>query len=192
MFTSSAPLLSPRDFQFPAISLSGNVDQSMYLHFRSSLTNAPQEGLVVVEMSTLGGDPEVARMMGEDIRFHSDLCPQRRLVFLGKTAVYSAGATFMGFFAAENRYLTRGTRVMIHERLITKTIDLSGPLSTCIATLKASLHEIRSSIEIQNEGFQNLITGSDITMDELLQKAPENWYLEANEAQARGLVAAVL
>ena len=29
-------------------------------------------------------------------------------------------------------------------------------------------------------------------MDELLQKAPENWYLEANEAQALGLVAAVL
>ena len=192
MPTMNAPLLTPKDFQFPAISLSGNVDQSMYLHFRSALTGAPQEGVVVVEISTLGGDPEIARMMGEDIRFHSDLCPQRRLVFLGKTAVYSAGATFMSFFAAENRYLTRGTRVMIHERLITKTIDLSGPLSTCIATLKASLHEIQCSIEIQNEGFENLIMGSDITMDEVMQKAPENWYLEANEAQARGLVAAVL
>ena len=192
MLMTSAPLLGPKDFEFPSISLSGVVDHGMYLYFRSNLANAPQQGLVVVEISTLGGDPEIARMMGEDIRFHSDLYPDRRLVFLGKTAVYSAGATFMSFFATENRYLTRGTRLMIHERLITKTINLSGPLSTCVATLKASLHEIESSIAIQNEGFQNLILGSDVTMEEVLQKAPENWYLEANEAQARGLIAAVL
>ena len=188
----TAPMLGPKDFEYPTIMLSGVVDHGMYLHFKNCLANAPQDGLVVVEISTLGGDPEIARLMGEDIRFHSDLYPQRRMVFLGRTAVYSAGATFMSFFAAENRYLTRGTRLMIHERLITKNIQLSGPLSTCIATLKATLNEIESSIAIQNEGFQNLILGSDVTMDELLQKAPENWYLEANEAQARGLVAAVL
>jgi hypothetical protein len=29
-------------------------------------------------------------------------------------------------------------------------------------------------------------------MEELLKRAPENWYLEANEAQALGLVAAVI
>ncbi|MES2159439.1 MAG: peptidase S14 [Pseudomonadota bacterium] len=188
----TAPMLGPKDFEYPTIMLSGVVDHGMYLHFKNCLANAPQQGLVVVEISTLGGDPEIARLMGEDIRFHSDLYPQRRMVFLGRTAVYSAGATFMSFFAAENRYLTRGTRLMIHERLITKNIQLAGPLSTCIATLKATLNEIQSSIAIQNEGFQNLILGSDVTMEELLEKAPENWYLEANEAQARGLVAAVL
>ena len=176
----------------PHIQLYGTVDEVMYAGFKDQLAAAPAEGPLVVSITTLGGDPEIARMMGEDIRFHSDLYPDRRLVFLGKTAVYSAGATFMSFFAAENRYLTRGTRIMIHERLITKTINLSGPLSTCIATLKANLHEIESSIAIQNEGFENLILGSDVTMDELLQKAPENWYMEANEAQARGLIAAVL
>lgn len=187
-----ASLLTAKDFEFPAIMLSGNVDHGMYLHFKNCLATAPQQGLVVVEISTLGGDPEIARMMGEDIRFHSDLYPERRLVFLGKTAVYSAGATFMGFFAVENRYLTRGTRVMIHERIITKTIQLQGPLSTCIASLKASLHEIEASIDIQNEGFANLVFGSQVTMEEVLEKAPENWYLEANQAQAMGLVAAVL
>lgn len=188
----TAPMLGPRDFEYPTIMLSGVVDHGMYLHFKNCLANAPQQGLVVVEISTLGGDPEIARLMGEDIRFHSDLYPQRRMVFLGRTAVYSAGATFMSFFATENRYVTRGTRIMIHERLITKNIQLAGPLSTCIATLKATLNEIESSIAIQNEGFQNLILGSDIMMEELLEKAPENWYLEANEAQARGLIAAVL
>lgn len=131
-------------------------------------------------------------MMGEDIRFHYDLYPDRRLVFLGKTAAYSAGATFMGFFATENRYLARGTRLMMHERIITKTIQLAGPLSTCIASLKAALNEIQASIAIQNEGFANIIMGSQGTMDDVLPRAPENWYLEANEAVAMGLATVVL
>ena len=189
---TQAPLLSPQDFACPAICLSGPVDQSMYLYFKDALAAAPSDGLVVTEVSTLGGDPEIARMMGEDIRFHSELGAARRLVFLGKTAVYSAGATFMGFFAKENRYLTRGTRVMIHERLITKDLHLQGPLSTCIAPLRAALNEIEASIAIQNEGFSNLILGSSISLDEVLKRAPENWYLEANEAATLGLVAAVL
>lgn len=190
--TMQAPLLTPQDFACPAIRLSGTVDQSMYLAFKDGLAAAAQDGLLVVEISTLGGDPEIARMMGEDIRFHTELRPARRIVFLGKTAVYSAGATFMGFFATENRYLTRGTRVMIHERLITKQVPLQGPLSTCIAPLKAALNEIEASIAIQNEGFANLIGGSRISMEDILQRAPENWYLEANEAAELGLVAAVL
>lgn len=186
------PLLTPADFEFPTIMLTGAVDYNMYQWFRQSLSNAPQQGLVVVELSTLGGDPEVARMMGEDIRFHSDMHPERRIVFLGKTAIYSAGATFMGFFARENRYLTRGTRLMIHERLITKTLNLEGPLTTCIASLKATIHEIEASIAIQNEGFSNLVLGSTLALDDVIQRATENWYLEANEAQALGLVEAVL
>lgn len=190
--STQAPMLVPQDFEHPAISLSGTVDQAMYQDFRQCLSSLPQQGLAVVEISTLGGDPEVARMMGEDIRFHSDLHPERRLVFLGKAAVYSAGATFMGFFAAENRYLTRGTRLMIHERIITRDVRLEGPLSTCIASLKAALNEIEASITIQNEGFENLIYGSRVSLEELLRRAPENWYLEANEAASLGLIAAVI
>jgi ATP-dependent protease ClpP protease subunit len=186
------PVLSPPDFEFPAILLSGAVDYHMYQHFRGALAAAPQQGLVVVELSTLGGDPEVARMMGEDIRFHSDLHPERRLVFLGKTAIYSAGATFMGFFARTNRYLTRGTRLMIHERSIKKTLEVHGPLTTCIASLRATIHEIEASIAIQNEGFGNLVFGSNVTLEEVLRRAPENWYLEAQEALGLGLVEGVI
>src|ERR1700712_5476440 len=143
--------LKPNDFRNPAILLSGHVDDGMYGSFREQLENAPSEGLVVVELSTLGGDPEVARMMGEDIRFHSDLEPNRRFVFLGKAAIYSAGTTFMSFFARENRYLTRGTRLMIHERLLTKKLELSGPLTSCVASVTGLLNEIEASIKIQNE-----------------------------------------
>jgi hypothetical protein len=52
--------------------LSGTVDYEMYVGFRDQLGRAP-EGVVAVDLSTLGGDPEVARMMGEDVRYHSDL-----------------------------------------------------------------------------------------------------------------------
>jgi hypothetical protein len=58
--------------------------------------------------------------------------------------------------------------------------------------VKATLNEIESSIVIQNEGFQNLILGSKVTLEEVLQKAPCNWYLEAQEAKSFGLVEAVL
>src|SRR6201985_4027402 len=164
----------------------------MYTAFRRGLENSANQNLVVITLSTLGGGPEVARMMGEDVRFHSDLDPDRHFVFLGKAAIYSAGTTFMSFFARDNRYLTRGTRLMIHERKLNKVLNIDGPLTSCVATVKATLHEIEASVAIQNEGFENLVRGSQVTMDQLLERAPFNWYIEANEAVTLGLVRAVL
>jgi ATP-dependent protease ClpP protease subunit len=184
--------LQPQDFNAPAILLGGPVDYDMYKNFRSQLDASKKEGLVVTELSTLGGDPEVARMMGEDIRFHSENSKTCRFVFLGKAAIYSAGTTFMSFFSTKNRYLTRGTRLMIHERQLDKQLHISGPLTTCVATVTATLHEIEASIAIQNEGFENLIRGSEVGMDEVLRRAPGNWYIEANEAKSLGIVADVL
>lgn len=189
---TGAPPLTSMDFKCPSILLSGTVDYAMYQSFREQLAAAPADGLISVELSTLGGDPEVARMMGEDVRFNSEISPGRRIVFLGKAAIYSAGTTFMSFFAKENRYLTRGTRLMIHERKLSKDLRIDGPLTTCIASLEATLNEIRTSIEIQNEGFANLILGSRVTMEEVLQKAPSNWYIEAGEALNLGLIEGVV
>ena len=190
----SAPtgVLTAEAFDTPRILLAGAVDYAMYDRFRDQLAAAPKAGLTVIELSTLGGDPEVARMMGEDVRFQSDINPSRRLVFLGKAAIYSAGATFMSFFARENRYLTRGTRLMIHERKMDKHLHVTGPLTTCVASVKAVLHELEHSIAIQNEGFENLVRGSSVTMEEVLQRAPANWYIEAQEAKALGLIADVI
>ena len=188
----SDEVLDAGAFRAPAVLLSGTVDYAMYNSFREQLGRAPANGLVVVELSTLGGDPEVARMMGEDVRFASEMEPTRRFVFLGKAAIYSAGTTFMSFFARQNRYLARGTRLMIHERKLSKKLVIDGPLTTCVAVVKATLNEIECSIAIQNEGFQNLVLGSKVTLDEILQKAPSNWYLEAQEAMNLGLVEAIL
>jgi len=179
-------------FDTPRILLAGAVDYAMYDRFRDQLAAAPKTGLTVIELSTLGGDPEVARMMGEDVRFQSDINPSRRLVFLGKAAIYSAGATFMSFFATPNRYLTRGTRVMIHERKMDKELHVIGPLTTCVASVRAMLNELEHSIAIQNEGFENLVRGSSVTMEEVLKRAPANWYIEAQEAKALGLIADVI
>jgi membrane-bound ClpP family serine protease len=93
--------LSSKDFSAPAILLGGPVDYAMYNSFRSQLDRANKDGLVVTEFSTLGGDPEVARMMGEDIRFHSENAEKCRFVFLGKAAIYSAGTTFMSFVSTK-------------------------------------------------------------------------------------------
>jgi len=65
----SAVTLSAIAFKNPAVALSGVVDYAMYVSFRQQFDNASTQDLVVIELSTLGGDPEVARMMGEDVRF---------------------------------------------------------------------------------------------------------------------------
>jgi ATP-dependent protease ClpP protease subunit len=185
-------ILPATAFKSPAIALSGVVDYEMYTKFRQQFDQAADKSLVVIELSTLGGDPEVARMMGEDVRFASETEPTRRFVFLGKAAIYSAGVTFMSFFARPNRYLARGTRLMIHERKLSKKLVIDGPLTTCVAVVKATLNEIESSIDIQNEGFQNLVLGSSVTLDEVIKRAPSNWYVAAEEAKQLGLVEAVL
>ncbi|MHA6718997.1 ATP-dependent Clp protease proteolytic subunit [Sphingomonas sp. RS6] len=171
----------------PHIHLQGPIDQGLYRQFRDQLAAAPAGGPLVVALSTLGGDPEVARLMSDDLRLLRDQSG-REMLFLGKVAVYSAGATFMASFPVEKRFLTRGTRIMVHERQLTSTIDLSGPLRSLSATLKAKLHEIEHSIRIEEEGFRALIAGSRIEFDELRRRAPENWYIEAEEARELGLV----
>jgi len=184
--------LKAHDFKVPGITLTGIVDQVMYSSFRDQLNRCTEQGLCVVELSTLGGDPEIARLMGEDVRFNSDLYPERRIVFLGKAAIYSAGTTFMSFFARQNRYLTRGTRLMIHERLMCSSLNLNGPLTTCIASVEAKLNELQASIAIQNEGFAHLVLGSKVTLDDVLRRATSNWYVEANEAAELGLIEGVI
>ncbi len=51
---------------------------------------------------------------------------------------------------------------------------------------------IEASIAIQNEGFENLIKGSNLTMEQVLAKTPSNWYLDAQEALDLGLVHAII
>ena len=175
----------------PHIQLHGTVDDMMYARFKTQMAEAPTEGALIVSLTTLGGDPEMGRAMGDDIRLLRDYTG-RETLFLGKVAVYSAGATFMSAFPNNSRFLTRGTRLMLHERLMNSTVQLSGPLSTLPATLKAKLHEIEHSIMIQEEGFGDIVAGSKVTLDDLRARATSNWYIEAEEARDLGLVLDVI
>lgn len=175
----------------PHVHLHGTIDDAMYDSFRQQLLDAPTDGPLVFTITTLGGDPEIARAMGDDVRLIRDYTG-RETLFLGKVAVYSAGATFMSAFPVETRWLTRGTRLMIHERQMQSTVTLDGPLKMQIASLKAKLHEIEHSIGIEEEGFRTLIAGSRVDYDELLRRAPSNWYIECQEARDMGLVLDVI
>ena len=170
--------------------LVGTVDEAMYKDFRSQLGAAPADGPLVVAMTTLGGDPEIARAMADDVRLLRDA--GRTIHFLGKAAVYSAGATFMAGFPVPCRFLTRHSMLLFHERQMTKTIELAGPLRSCTAQLKAVLNEIEQSIAIEEQGFRQLVAGSQVQFEELRRKAPDNWYIPAEEAKELGLIADVI
>lgn len=171
----------------PHIRLFGTIDEALYKRFRDEVERATDQDTLVISLCTLGGDPEISRAMGDDVRLLRDF-RAKKVIFLGKQAVYSAGATFMSYFPREDRFLTKATRVMIHERQMFDTVQLNGPLSSCVAALKAKLHEIEHSIKIEEEGFAAIAEGSDVTFEQIQEKAPVNWYIEAEEAKEMGLV----
>ncbi len=171
----------------PHMRLSGAVDQDMYDSFRRQLEACPATGPIVIAITTLGGDPEVARTMGDDVRLLREQ-DGREMMFLGKVAVYSAGATFMASFPVDCRFLTEATRLMIHERQMHKTVVVDGPLRSCVAVLKATLHQIEHSILIEEEGFRAIVEGSKVDFETMRDRAPENWYIGCREALKLGLI----
>ena len=183
---SNYPLLTR-----PHVQLHGTVDDAMYNSFKQQLLDAPMDGPIVFSVTSLGGDPEMGRAMGDDVRLLRDYSG-RETLFLGKVAVYSAAATFMSSFPIEMRFLTRGTRLMLHERQMQSQLSLSGPLSTLPSVLKAKLHEIEESIAIQEEGFRAIVAGSDVRFEDLQAKAQANWYIAAEEARDLRLVLDVI
>lgn len=171
----------------PHVALAGPVDQAMYASFRAQLAAAPREGALVVSLSTRGGDPEVARLMGDEIRLLRDYSG-RETQFLGKVAVHAAGAILMAAFPADRRFLTRGTRLMLQARQNQTSIALSGTLDAQAASLRARLHEIEESARTEQQGFREIIAGSNIRFEDLTERAAAGWYIEAEEARSLGLV----
>ncbi|PNG25046.1 peptidase S14 [Methylocella silvestris] len=175
----------------PDIRLAGQVNDSMHEKFQGQLAALSGAGPFVIAMTTLGGDPEVARAMAADLRLLR-AAEDARFIFLGKSAVYSAGVTFMAGFPRAERWLERDTRLMIHERKLEKNVHFSGPLEGCLNMALALVHEIENGVRIEREGFEALISESPLTLDEVIRKAPQNWYLDATEALELKLVAGIV
>lgn len=176
------------------IALIGEVDQAMARDLREKLCAADPASRepLTIEVTTPGGDADMALRMIEDIDSGRARLPGRRLVFLGVSTVFSAGMTLMSGFPRQDRYLTKETLIMIHGRQLEKTVEISGPIRASCPMVRALLHQLETGVEQENRNFARLIEGSDLSLEELQEKALYNWYLRAGEALDRGLIAAVL
>lgn len=189
---SQAVTAIPAELANPHVRLIGPIDKAFVDRFLDGVASAPPNGeSLVVEVTTMGGDAELGRRLALEVRQARERLSSR-LVFFGKTAVMSAGVSMMAAFPARDRFLSADTQLMIHGRQLEKTVQLSGPIASSRDELKALLGQIELGLELEREGFEELIAGSKIGLDELYERAPHNWYMRAQEALDRGLVAAIV
>jgi hypothetical protein len=181
-----------RKLMRPDIRLSGPVDQDMLLSLVEQLGSVlDQAGPIVLEVTTNGGDADVGRRIAQHLRALQE-DEKRQCLFLGVTTVFSAGITIMAAVPQGNRYLTKDTALLIHERQTNDDKPLSGPLSAAIVVAQAKVDEIKFGIAAEWKGFSELILGTDITEVELKERISHNWYMSADEALQRRLVAGLV
>ena len=175
------------------ISLMGEVTEDMAASLADQLAKLDEgDDPIVLEITTLGGDAEFARRMVLEVDLARERLKPRRLVFLGKTVVYSAGVTLMSAFPREDRFVTPDATLLIHCRQLDKTVEISGPMRSSLSQIRSLSHQMELGLEREEENFRRLIEGSDVEMDELLEKALCNWYVPAAEALERGLIAGIV
>lgn len=181
----------PQILANPQISLVGDIDKFAVERFLDQLRNAERSGGdIALEITTLGGDAELARRIVLEVGL-AQARIDGRFYFLGKTIVYSAGVTIMCGFERENRWLAHDAMLMIHGRKLEKTVEISGPMRASMAQIEALRRQMEVGLEIEDETFRRLIKGSDVSFDEVAEKARYNWYLSAREALDRRLVAGI-
>jgi ATP-dependent Clp protease, protease subunit len=185
------PELSTR-LAHPTIRLSGTIDGSAAASFLNQLMpvlNVP--GSILVETFSSGGDAEIGRRLAEEVRLlrhrHG-----RDMWFLGKTLVASAAVTFMAGFPRNRRWLTRDTTLLIHGRRLTRNLHIEGPLGSCRRVLEEIIADIDNGLQVEEEGFQELIEGSSVSLEEVRQRSYSGWYLRAPEALELGLIAGLV
>jgi ATP-dependent protease ClpP protease subunit len=181
----------PQALATPSVSLIGQVNQQMVEKLRDALAGADNDGDFVVEMTTPGGDADLGRRLAHDIR-RARSRRRGRTLFVGRTQVYSAGVTAMAAFKREDRFLSDDAVLLIHCRQLRQTIELNGPLRSNLPLLDSLRTEIEMGIELEAEGFRLLVEGSDVTLEEVYERAAAGWYLKADEALQRGLVANIV
>ena len=186
MPTASLPKLDPD------VRLFGNVGDDTLKSFLNDYAAAVLAGgPIVVEITTIGGDADVGRRIALELRL--GLERGHDVWVLGKTIVYSAGVTVLAGLPVERRFLSRDAVLLIHERRIDKQIHFFGPLRANAALARDLLAEIENGQRLEREGFEQLVAGSRLPIDELMEHAMAgNWYLPAGEALERGLVAGLI
>jgi ATP-dependent protease ClpP protease subunit len=177
----------------PNVRLFGSIDNDAFWSFSEQIEKAKEVegGAVVLELTTVGGDADVARRIALELR----LCKrwhQRQTYFIGKTTVYSAGITIMSAFPPENRYLTEDAVLLIHERRIDSDVKLNGPMRSNIQILREQLSEMETAARLEKEGFEEFVAGSKMTSDQLYERAKTNYYVTAMEALNLGFIGGIV
>lgn len=176
--------------QHPDVRLLGSIDEAMVQRFLEQSGAAQGDKPLVLELSTMGGDAESARRLAEEIAL---LRQAREVFFLGKTYVYSAGITVMAAVPASHRFVTPDTILLVHERRLERTVQLSGALRSAIAVVRDLLAELEIGQMLERRGFEQLAAGSRLSADELLQRVLEkDWYLTAEEALELQLIGGIV
>ncbi|MDB5688331.1 MAG: hypothetical protein JWL91_207 [Sphingomonas bacterium] len=187
------PIARPQVTDIPQIRLSGSIDDGTLSAFNTQLAGvAPGDVPITVELSTLGGDAEVGRRLALEAKIAARSLAPRTLLFLGKTTVFSAGVTMMSGFPRDHRFLTEDTVLLIHCRQLQKTIEIQTSLRGAKLQIGQILSEIENGLRVEKEDFAALIADSDVSMDELLERAGTNWYVPAREALDRGLIGGIV
>ena len=177
----------------PTIRLHGKVDDAMLDKFLEQMTIAVKgSGTILLELTTTGGDAEIGRRIATDV-----ILARERLgldlVFLGKSVVYSAGISIMSGFPPEKRFVTKDCMLLVHERRLNKTLELKGAMRGMEALVRDTLAEIESAREMERTAFEYLVSGTDVTLDDLMKKISESdWYLTDEEALKRKVIAGIL
>ena len=181
----------PADLAAPNVRLYGQVNDEMlgrWIEQTAPLRDGSAP--LVLELSTVGGDAEVGRRIADDVRLLRDAGVSTR--FVGKTMIYSAGATIMGGFLKADRWLSPDAVVMVHGRKLSKCLKLDGSLRSERAGVEALLAEIDDGIRIERVEFAKFIEGSDVTLDEIDRQTVGNWYISAEDALKRCLIAGII
>lgn len=186
-------MISDDLLKHPTIRLHGKVDNDMLDRFLEQMAVAVDgTGPMLLELTTTGGDAEIGRRIATDI-----ILARERLgldlVFLGKAVVYSAGVSIMSGFPPAKRFLTQDCMLLIHERRLNKTLELKGAMRGMEAIVKDTLAEIESALQMERTAFGYLVAGSDVTLDELMERiSGSDWYLSDAEALKRKLIAGIV
>jgi ATP-dependent protease ClpP protease subunit len=193
---SNEPVSVPEEIRArlarPTIRLSGSVGHPMVASFFDQLLPVLEvEGSILIELYTDGGDAEIGRRLAEEVRLlrHQH---RRDIWFLGKTLVASAGVTVMAAFPKKRRWLTRDAALLIHGRRMLKSLHLEGPLGSCRRVLEEMIADIDHGLRLEERGFAELIEGANVDAEEIARRAYGGWYLSAEEALSRGLVAGLV
>ncbi len=180
----------PAELAAPNVRLHGVVDEAMLDRWLDQ-TAALGTAALVLELTTTGGDADVARRIADDVRLFRTR-DGRRTLFLGKTVVHSAGVTILGGFERSDRWLTRDAAMLVHGRKLAKTLNLDGPLRSERPKVEAVLAEIDDGLRAERAEFLKFVEGSDVTLEELESRIAGDWRLTAEEALRRGLIAGVV